>query len=313
VKTLGWAVVAATAPPNLVDQREHATEAAMTERDIPQRDMPQRGVRLGTVQETLLIPLYGRAVETRKQEPALRDTRAEEIVASIDYDFARFDALPSLVGTVLRTLLFDQWAGAFLTAHPTGTVVEIGTGLNTRFERVDNGRAHWFDLDLPDVIALRRSFFADEPRRRMIAASVTDDAWTATVRAVADGPYLFSAEAVLPFLDKPDVRHVIDLIAERFPGSRLALDTAGPGIIDTQDSHDALSKVDARMRWACENPADLTQWRPGARVLASHTLTSLPPQIHDSLPTGYRDMLAGLTEQRLPQVEQYRLTLLQLP
>jgi DNA-binding CsgD family transcriptional regulator len=64
-------------------------------------------VRLGTVQETLLIPLYGRAVENRKQEAALRDPRAEEIVASIDYDFGRFDNLPSLIGAVLRTSLFD--------------------------------------------------------------------------------------------------------------------------------------------------------------------------------------------------------------
>ncbi|MFF7602648.1 hypothetical protein [Streptomyces mirabilis] len=70
--------------------------------------MPQQGVRLGTVQETLLIPLNGRAVENHKQDAALRDARAEEIVASIDYDFARFDNLPSLIGTMLRTSLFDR-------------------------------------------------------------------------------------------------------------------------------------------------------------------------------------------------------------
>jgi O-methyltransferase involved in polyketide biosynthesis len=72
-----------------------------------------RSVRLGTVQETLLIPLYGRAMENRKPDPALRDPRAEEIVASIDYDFARFDNLPSLIGTVLRTNLFDRWVADF--------------------------------------------------------------------------------------------------------------------------------------------------------------------------------------------------------
>lgn len=64
----------------------------------------------------------------------------------------------------------------FLATHHTGTVVEIGTGLNTRHERVDNGQAHWFDLDLHDVIELRRAFFVNTPRRTMIAASVTDGA-----------------------------------------------------------------------------------------------------------------------------------------
>ncbi|MER7177119.1 class I SAM-dependent methyltransferase [Streptomyces mesophilus] len=274
--------------------------------------MTGHGVQLGTVQETLLIPLYGRAVENRKPEPALRDPRAEEIAGAIDYDFARFDELPSLIGTVLRTSLFDHWVRNFLEEHPEGTVVEIGTGLNTRYERVDNGRARWFDLDLPDVIDLRRTFFTDTERRRMIAGSVTDESWAAAVAKGADGPYFFSAEAVLPFLDEPDVRGVVDLIAARFPGSQFALDTAGPGIITTQDQHDALSKVEARMRWSCSDPSELQDWRPGTHLLTSHTLTTLPQQMYEALPADYREMLTGLGAQRLPQVEEYRLNLLRL-
>jgi len=272
----------------------------------------EHGVRLGTVQETLLIPLYGRAVENRKPEPALRDSRAEEIVASIDYDFSRFDGQPSLFGSVLRTSLFDYWIADFLAAHPAGTVVEIGTGLNTRYERVDNGSARWFDLDLPDVIDLRRTFFTDAPRRTMIAGSVTDETWTDAV-SQADGPYFFAAEAVLPYLDEEEVRHVVDLIAERFPGSQLALDTNGPWIVDTQDQHDVLSKVKARFRWACTDPADLTAWRPGTRILATHTLDALPPRMYEALPATYQKMLTDLAERRLPHVADYRLSLVQLP
>lgn len=108
--------------------------------------MTKRSIALGTVQETLLVPLYGRAVESRKPKPALRDDKATQIVGAIDYDFARFDELPSLLGTVLRTSLLDRWNAAFLAEYPTGTVVELGTGLNTRFERVDNGLGRRGDL-----------------------------------------------------------------------------------------------------------------------------------------------------------------------
>ncbi|MEO3764083.1 class I SAM-dependent methyltransferase [Streptomyces sp. B8F3] len=276
--------------------------------------MTKRHVDLGTVQETLLIPLYGRAVENRKDEPALRDPRAEEIVASVFYDFARFDELPSLVGTVLRTALFDRWVREFLTAHPSGTVVEIGVGLNTRYERIGDGSASWLEFDLPDVIALRRNFFADTGRRTMLAASVTDESWAGEAAALGGaGPYFFAAEAVLPFLTEAEARGVVELIGERFPGSLLALDTAGPGVVGTQETHDALSKVEARMRWACADPAEVAGWIPGARVLASHTVTTLPRQVHEKLSAEYRDMLAGLAGQRLPQVEDYRLNLLRLP
>ncbi|MDT0382287.1 class I SAM-dependent methyltransferase [Streptomyces sp. DSM 42041] len=276
--------------------------------------MDREKPHLGTVQETLLIPLYARAVENGREQPLLRDTRAEEIVAALDYDFARFDELPSLTGTLLRARLFDRWVSDFLSTHPGGTVVEIGTGLNTRYERVDNGRARWFELDLPDVIDLRGRFFTDTPRRTTIAGSVTDGAWVEAVASqAADGPHLFVAEAVLPYLDAADVHRVVDLLADRFPGSLLALDTAGPGFFDTQEQHDALSKVTARMRWYCPDPAHLAGWLPGTEVLASHTLTSLPEPLLAELPLPYQQMIADLAVQQLPQVEGYHLNILHLP
>lgn len=277
---------------------------------VPKRK-PSRSVRLGTVQETLLIPLYGRAVESRKPEAALRDPAAEAMVAAIDYDFARFDGGSNLIGTVLRTNLFDHWVRAFLAEHPDGTVVEIGTGLNTRYERVDNGRAHWFELDLPDVIELRRTFFADTPRRRMLATSVLDDGWTAAPLA-SGGPYFLAAEAVLTFLPEQDVRRAFDVLAGCFPGALLALDTMGPGVVDTQDSHDVLGRVEARFRWNCPDPRRLEDWCPGNRLLASHTFTTLPAEVHDRLPAEYREMIASMEQLRLPQVEDYRLNLLRL-
>ncbi|MCW6004648.1 hypothetical protein K1W54_08630 [Micromonospora sp. CPCC 205371] len=103
-------------------------------------DSGSAGVRLGSVQQTLMIPLYGRAVETRKRRPLVSDPRAVEIVDSIDYDFAQMKAFKGGAhGAVLRTSIFDVWTQRFLAEHPGGTVVEIGTGLNTRFERLDNG------------------------------------------------------------------------------------------------------------------------------------------------------------------------------
>ncbi|MEU2495379.1 hypothetical protein [Streptomyces sp. NPDC007883] len=63
---------------------------------------------------------------------------------------------------------------------------------------------------------------------------MTDDSRAAEVASHAAGRYLFLAEAVLPHLDEADVRRVVDLLADRFPGSLLALDTAGPGLSGTQ-------------------------------------------------------------------------------
>ncbi|MGW4126045.1 class I SAM-dependent methyltransferase [Nocardia sp. NPDC004711] len=151
---------------------------------------------LGEVQETLLIPLYGRAVETGKARPILRDPKAVEMIGAIDYDFGRFDGGRSLFGTVLWTSIFDAWVSGFLAVHPGGTVVEIGAGLNTRFERVDNGRVRWVDPDLPDAMEVRSRFFVETDQRRMIAASVLDAGWVEVVKAL-QGPYFFVSEGFL--------------------------------------------------------------------------------------------------------------------
>lgn len=127
--------------------------------------MPRQSVQLGQVQETLLVPLFARAIDSRRKRPMIQDAKAVEMVESIDWNFQRFNQRRRMEGCVLRTAMYDDWARDFIRRHPEGTVVEIGAGLNTRFERLDNGAVHWFDLDLPDTVALRRKFFADSERR----------------------------------------------------------------------------------------------------------------------------------------------------
>ncbi|WP_405544499.1 class I SAM-dependent methyltransferase [Streptomyces phaeochromogenes] len=275
--------------------------------------MDKRTPRLGDVQETLLIPLYARAVETRKPRGMLRDPRAVEMVDALDYDFSRFDGAKSLLGANLRTLLFDLWVRDFLERHPSGTVVEIGTGLNTRFERLDNGTVHWFDLDLPDVIALRRGFFEDTDRRRMIAASVTDPGWMEEVRSSSPGPYFLAAEAVLIYLEEELVRSVFRQIAERLPGARLALETAASRMVDTQDSHDVLAKVAARMRWSCDDPGALEHWQPGLSLTDSRTLAHLPAPVARRLAFHHRVLLRVMATIRRRDIEAYRFNLFRFP
>jgi O-methyltransferase involved in polyketide biosynthesis len=48
-------------------------------------------IDLKEIQETLLLPLWGRAVESKKENPRLTDTKAVEIIDRIDYDFSRIE------------------------------------------------------------------------------------------------------------------------------------------------------------------------------------------------------------------------------
>ncbi|MEM6436521.1 MAG: class I SAM-dependent methyltransferase [Cyanobacteria bacterium P01_D01_bin.115] len=241
-------------------------------------------VDLGPVQETLLIPLLGRAAETLKENGLIRDPKAVEIVAALDYDFAKWQKSKALAGATLRTRMFDQDVQAFLADHPTGTVVEIGCGLNTRFERLDNGQAQWFDLDLPDSLALRRQFFQDEPRRTMLEASVLDTDWMEPVAATG-GPWCFISEAVIIYLEAAQARQAITQIADRFPGAWLLIDTTAQKMVDGQATHDAMRYLsqDSWFRWACDDPHEIEVWG-NLQLVESRTFLDASPELMKQVP-----------------------------
>jgi O-methyltransferase involved in polyketide biosynthesis len=243
-------------------------------------------VQLGAVQETLFIPLAGRARESRRKRPVLRDPKAAEILAAVDFDAGTYGRGWGGAVTVLRTAILDAWVRDFLAGHPDGTVVEIGTGLNTRFERVGNDRVHWIDLDLPDTIELRRRFFADSGRRRMVAASVLDQDWLETVRD-SPGPYMFVAEGVLAYLGQAP--QVIGRIAERFPGALVAFDTYSQRTLGQQHRLAAKKNMAARWEWSCDDPRTLESL--GLEVVQTASATRPPRAVRARLPRRYRYLL----------------------
>jgi O-methyltransferase involved in polyketide biosynthesis len=243
--------------------------------------------QLGIVQQTLFFPLLARARENERRRPLLRDEKAAELVRQIDFDAGTFNQSVMTFLVVLRTMILDWWVRQFLAVNPGATVVELGTGLNTRFERTDNGSVHWIDLDLPDTIALRRKFFADSGRQRMIAASLLDEDWLTTVEQLP-GPYFFAADGVLPYLAEEEVTAVLARIAARFPGALLAFDAYPRSVLEMEHKL-AAKRGFARWQWSCDDPRTLE--RHGLRLLESATSTRPPAGMRAQLPWRYRALL----------------------
>src|SRR5512137_467539 len=111
---------------------------------------------LSGVPATSLITLYIRAMESQRPDALIKDERAEALVRQLDPETLRKTAaLTEDFGrtvVILKGREFDRFAQDFMARHPNAVVVHIGCGLDTRFERVDNGRVEWYDLDLPEVI-----------------------------------------------------------------------------------------------------------------------------------------------------------------
>jgi len=233
-------------------------------------------VALGPVARTLLVPLWARAEETLRPDALLRDPAAVEIVRALDFDFGVLrGARASQLGCCVRAALVDAWARDFLARHPDGTLIELGAGLNSRRERVDNGRARHVALDLPEVVALRDRFFPPAARSTTVAASLTDGAAFDALRPYADGPCLVVSEGVLVYLDEADVRQVFARLRVALPGASLVFDAMTAPVVRLQGAHDAMRHFDARFVWKVGDPRDVESFAPGVTLLRSESFYDL--------------------------------------
>ena len=194
-------------------------------------------VELSGIPATMLGCLRSRAQLSKEYNSLFYDAKAIELVERIDYDFSRSDMpfediwfsisrkinLPQFFLGTLRAKQFDEKAKAFITDHPRASVVNIGAGLDTTFYRVDNGLIHWYDLDLPAVIDIRRQLLPEPDRVTYIAKSLFDPSWCTDIKHTENGVFLISG-GVLGWFNKSEVEQFFSMLADHFPDSEIVFD-----------------------------------------------------------------------------------------
>ncbi|MGE5223863.1 MAG: class I SAM-dependent methyltransferase [Omnitrophica WOR_2 bacterium] len=234
--------------------------------------------RINPVAETALIALYYRALESRAPDAILKDPCAARLVEEIDFDFSTINPSPmSRLLAIMRTRQFDRMAAAFLAAgHPGPVVIEIGCGLDTRFERLNRPKVPWYALDLPEVIRLRHELLGSYPNYFNLAASAFDLAWLDQLPSSSGASFLFLAEGVFEYFYEADVRRLVLAIMDRCPGAELVF-SATPFVEERLSGlHPALRGKQARLHWGMRRDIDPQSWRPGIRLLERWTYFDLP-------------------------------------
>jgi O-methyltransferase involved in polyketide biosynthesis len=228
-------------------------------------------VRWGSVEWTNLCTLYLRAYESRLEHPVLGDKAAAEAVDRIDYDFARMHRAAQPWGNqflvALRATQLDSWAEAFLRRHPDAVVLHLGCGFDSRAFRLDvPPGVHWFDLDVPDVIALRRRLYTERAGYTMIGSSVTGPGWLDQIPA--EYPALIVAEGLLMYLTEPEIRDLLQRLTDRFSTGELLADLLSPWGPRFSNSR-LLAKFSTAgiTKWGSKDGHELAEWNPRLRLV----------------------------------------------
>ena len=196
-------------------------------------------MNLSEVSQTTILALTCRVVESEKKNPVFNDPMAvlcfERLMATAPEEekkrmlkWKRMYAghARDSKARVLTASRFDSIAGLYISNNPGCTVINLACGFDTRFWRIENEKCRYVELDLPEVVELKREILKDHLAYELMGCSVLDTSWIDKVTCDGNSNFLLLAEALFYYLPRQEASRLLDVIARRFDRSQLVLDMA---------------------------------------------------------------------------------------
>ena len=260
-------------------------------KESERKRMQKYHIEPNSVQETLIIPLYGRKVCSDHFPALFQDPEAERLCSMLDYDFAtKGKAMESQAGLfgaleVAQRQYDLLWeVKAYLKNHPKAAVANLGCGLDDTFHKADNGVCRGYNIDMPDVITIRNELLPAGDREVTIGCDLNDYTWMDQIDA-SQGAVFFAA-GVFYYFQTEAVKKLFRELANRFPGGVLVFDSCNrigaKMMTRTWIKEAGISNVSAF--FSVEDPKELKHWSNDFKDVSSK-----------SYMRGYRDIYPSLS------------------
>lgn len=174
---------------------------------------------------------------------------------------------------VRKGKVFDNAANRYINTNPKCTVINLACGFDTRYWRIDNCQCKYIELDLPELISLKKEILNDHLDYELIGCSVLDTSWIDQVTSGGNANFLLLAEGLFMWLPAPEVVRILQVIAARFHHSQLVLEMVPEKF--TRGIWKAFLRFHSRLEWGLDvawisgikNPQDLEAYASGIRVI----------------------------------------------
>lgn len=188
-------------------------------------------IERNTVQETLVIPMYGRMKSSQLYPFLFKDDGAARLMSRIDYDFSSLESNSrnamqrfGFLEVAVRQYNLAWEVRDYLKTHPNSAVVNLGCGLDDTGRHCDNGTCRIYNIDYPDVIEVRNDLIPPGAREVNMACDLNDTSWFQAIDA--SGGAVFFASGVFYYFLRSQVQKLVSAMAAAFPGGRLVFDAA---------------------------------------------------------------------------------------
>lgn len=231
-------------------------------------------IEKNTVQETLVIPLYGRKMCSQLYPSLYRDETAIQLMQQVDYDFSTLEQHSKSImqrfgflEAAMRQNDLTWEVTDYLKSHPNAAVVNLGCGLDNTGRRCDNGTCKLYNLDFPDVISVRNALLPAGDREKNVPCDLNDTSWFQEIDA-SEGAVFFAAGVFYYFL-REQVQALVQKMNPAFPDGRLVFDAAGTSavklMLKTWIKNAKIQDVGAYFA-VSDAKSELSSWAPNLKV-----------------------------------------------
>jgi O-methyltransferase involved in polyketide biosynthesis len=233
-------------------------------------------IEKGSIQETMLGPLWVRATRYKDFPGILDDPKARKVLSKIKHDFTGAEEVFGEfrgIGVLVRAKSLDDAVRDYIEEHPEATIVNIAAGLETSFSRVDNGKIKWYNLDLPESIEFRKKIIPDTSRCKCIAQSVFEYSWMDEIEYSSNKGIFFIAGGFVYYFTESEISNLMKELANRFPRGGITFDAVnkfGAKVINKK-----LKKygIDSSFSFVIGKPEKIIpSWSNEIKIKSWHTL-----------------------------------------
>ncbi|WP_407377076.1 class I SAM-dependent methyltransferase [Methanobrevibacter sp.] len=213
-------------------------------------------MNLEGVEKTMLLTLFAKAQHSQEENHKFFDQKAIEVVSKIDYDFTVSDKDRFMkYGVISRTIVLDEMVSAYIEKHPHSTIVNIASGMDTRFDRLDNGLIRWYNVDLENSANFRLQYIEDSERVKTLAYSAMDPEWANEIR-IESGNVLFIIEGLSMYLDENDNSKILKIINDNFRHCSIFVEIMPPVSVENVVEK-SVEETNSKFIWGVEKGSDL--------------------------------------------------------
>ncbi|OBI16251.1 class I SAM-dependent methyltransferase [Mycobacterium sp. E2497] len=239
---------------------------------------------LTPAQESLFLTLGGRALDSRLPQPFLGDTMADEVLTEVGYDLARFPVLTAkfldprsrVFDIAVRAKVLDDLVRRFTLDNPDAVVLDLGAGLDSRIFRVGPPPGvSWYDIDFPEVIALRSRVVPQHAQAHSVGADLTDPGWLNDIPG--SRPAVIVADGLVAFLTEDGFVSLLDRLVQHFPGGQLAFNLYTRNAIWAVKHAPGMAVIaDGVVNPGFNDPRQPERWVGGIKLVDEIFLTRAP-------------------------------------